>query len=74
METQLAAMQEQADADHRGPDHRVPDDPAAELTVDAVCAHRPALGVRADPTRTTAARVTGLDGLATTMRYRCPTL
>ncbi|MBM9432830.1 hypothetical protein [Flaviflexus equikiangi] len=52
IETQLAAMQE--DIDQTEPDAPPPTEqrPETVLTVETIRTHRPALGVRADPTRT----------------------
>ena len=52
IETQLAAMQD--DIDQTEPDAPPPAEqpPGTDLTVKTIRAHRPALGVRADPTRT----------------------
>lgn len=68
VQTQLAVMQEQD-----GPDQRRPDSPDAELTVEAVRAHRPTLGVRADPARTTTVRSARLDDSAAA-HFRGPVL
>ena len=75
VETQLAAMQEETDQPlepQPAPEAGPSSSPADALTVEEVKAHRPALGVRADRSRTAIARAAGADSSAVTMRHRGP--